>query len=284
MKNWSVSVRRAMGASAFTLIELLVVIAIIAILAALLLPALAAAKRRAKLSQCTSNMHQVYIACSAYANDYNDYYPICTVGGANSGPGAFNNLGDTHYTYYVGQFGTANMTIKPGFQSGFDCLGRLFETRCIGNGLALYCPAYPPTSLVSSTRYTPIMTTDVNGEIRDTWLYNPHVIITAGSSVFPRAYPKTSGALPSALFGTDYLDTPVSDQPGYTQASIIFGPDFYAHYPSEGYNCVFLDGSVRFVQSEFVFNFIKNGDLTTADGSGTSATEYAEVYTNLETN
>ena len=61
--------------TAFTLIELLVVIAIIAILAAVLFPVFAAVRENARQSACASNMRQINMAFSQYAQEYDEQMP-----------------------------------------------------------------------------------------------------------------------------------------------------------------------------------------------------------------
>jgi prepilin-type N-terminal cleavage/methylation domain-containing protein/prepilin-type processing-associated H-X9-DG protein len=60
----------------FTLIELLVVIAVIALLAALLMPTLANARERARVTVCQSNLKQLGGAFHVYQSDWDDVYPL----------------------------------------------------------------------------------------------------------------------------------------------------------------------------------------------------------------
>jgi len=74
----SMSSLRPMGHSArgFTLGELLVVIAIIGVLTGALMPALAAARGKARLTTCMSNLRQIAVGVSIYADASEEVLPV----------------------------------------------------------------------------------------------------------------------------------------------------------------------------------------------------------------
>lgn len=76
----------------FTLVELLVVISIIALLISVLLPALSSARDAARSVRCLSNMRQIGISNSSYANDYNGYCVSLLLSGLPQGTSWWFNI------------------------------------------------------------------------------------------------------------------------------------------------------------------------------------------------
>jgi prepilin-type N-terminal cleavage/methylation domain-containing protein len=96
--------------SGFTLIELLVVIAIIAILAAILLPALAAAKVKAKRMQCVNNIRELATGFPEYADDHNQKFPAAGwANGNDTNPGSQVSWDSLIDRYIGGSMSLADM-------------------------------------------------------------------------------------------------------------------------------------------------------------------------------
>src|SRR6266542_2890236 len=59
----------------FTLVELLVVVGIISVLAAILFVVGGPVRKMARVTTCTSHLHQIGLAYKLYLSDYDDHYP-----------------------------------------------------------------------------------------------------------------------------------------------------------------------------------------------------------------
>lgn len=72
--------RRRVRPRGFTLIELLVVIAVIVILAAIVLPVFSGVQRRARMTQCMSNLSSIAVAMKLYRQEWKRFPRACLAG------------------------------------------------------------------------------------------------------------------------------------------------------------------------------------------------------------
>jgi len=86
MKLGSLNSRRR----GFTLVELLVVIGIIALLISILMPALTKARNQALMVKCSSQVRQIYLACSMFAADNKQSLPRPAIGPGDAPVGDVN--------------------------------------------------------------------------------------------------------------------------------------------------------------------------------------------------
>jgi hypothetical protein len=233
-----------------------------------------------------------------YAADFHDFYPIVTVGAANSGgTPQYDQLGGEHYTRYIvggnstttgsanspASLGT-NTRIPPNYELYDQNLGFLYGGGQCANPLVFFCPSLGNTNLEPGDYSNPIfISTDATagGNCRSSYMFNPRMV--DGSAKTPiklRKYQKTTDARQMDVLLLDYLSAEGTTNPN--GLGIPFNAQFWAHWPSQGMVTGFTDGHVKYEQ--FIPPLMSEIELKLeTDELPVSAQEYDQILSYLQT-
>lgn len=236
---------------AFTLTELLVVLGMIALLAGVMLSAAFTTQERVLRAECADNLRQIGVGLNLYANEANDYFPIC-------GWPSSQNPWQTYQAARV--LAGTNLVIV-----GYENLGLLVRTKIIPDPKSLYCPStsqintYFSYESYSATPYGwPFIPADFSGNpyIRTGYNYYPQLRVT---ELVPTPYgvftlPKlTFSPVKLEFGGTGNLVTPAKWSDLNPRKSVVTdlvnSTSQLSHRASgsvAGLNALFPDGTVSF--------------------------------------
>jgi type II secretory pathway pseudopilin PulG len=194
------------------MVELAVIIAMTGILTALLLPALSSAKEKSRRAICKSNLHQLYLVSSMYANESADFLPSP---GDNAGNYHSIRLSDQTFTKLAVQYadGVSNIFYCPnilessvaqhdayGYVIGYSYLAAITVPATKGAGYTVV-----PTTMVAAP--TNKLWADANywslsaNTAATPWKMAPHTASGASTAQAAAAIPNALAPTNSASLG-----------------------------------------------------------------------------------